>query len=55
MKIAVEETVVLREMRKRGIELENTMYKVVLQDGSWHFAVARSTQINPGIFVCYIC
>ena len=48
-KIAVDKSVVLREMRHRGIELENTLYKVTLPGGETHLAVARSTQIHPGI------
>ena len=45
--IQVEEKLVAGEMRKRGMELENTLYKLDIEGVAEHLVVARNTQINP--------
>ena len=46
-KIMISEKIVLREMRVRGVELENTLYRIDIEGKTNHLVVARSTQINP--------
>ena len=62
VKIALDAKIAEREMRLRGMQLENTLYRLHIPvddvgggKEEIHFAVARSCQIHPCIkFVNYI-
>ena len=45
--ITLDAKVVVHEMRKRGMKLENTLYKLDIEGICSEIVVARNTQINP--------
>ena len=45
--ISLEERALLREMRIRGVQLENTLYNLNIDGLSKNLAVARTVQIDP--------
>ena len=45
--IALDTRLIQKEMRKRGVKLENTLYKLDIEGICSEFVVARNTQINP--------
>ena len=41
----------MREFRLHGSSFENTLYELVLDNGSKHLVTPRQMQIHPGTFV----
>ncbi len=47
--IATSKIVIVRELRSKKIQFENTLYNLVLSDGSSHKVLARQLQINSSM------